>query len=101
MLTAPAPERTERLLTLGELADLGYGSRRANQIAIREGRIPAVVVGRSYKVRESDLYLLTEPAGPRGDAANPSALAARLVSTWPRLTAEQKLELGRLLSPTS
>lgn len=58
IVTAP-----ERLFSLRELSEMGYGSRRANQAAIREGRVPAVIVGKSYKVAASDLRYLVKPVG--------------------------------------
>ncbi|PFG69111.1 excisionase family DNA binding protein [Propionibacteriaceae bacterium ES.041] len=108
MTTAVASAGLERLYPLGELSKMGYGSRRTNLNRINSGEIPAVRVGNTYKIRESDLPRLAEPAGA---AATPepetavdvdalAALAAKVVSSWPRLSEERRAELGRLLATT-
>lgn len=92
----------ERLFSLRELAIAGYGTRDTLHKRIAQGTIPAVRVGNAWKVRERDLVLLTEPIGAEPtDVAGidyRNALAARIVSTWPRLSTECKAELGRLLA---
>jgi excisionase family DNA binding protein len=104
MSAAPAfTHRPERLFTLRELTAAGYGSRDTLHRRISTGVIPAVKVGNTYKVKESDLRLLAEPIGAA--PADPdtfddlATVAAQVVSTWPRLSDERKRELGRLLSP--
>lgn len=104
-MSSTVVDSPERLYSLRELSDMGYGSRRANQTLIRNGRVPAVLVGGAYKVAASDLHYLAQPAGPPRRAAasdtsveNLETIAASLVSTWPRLSPERKAELGRLLA---
>lgn len=59
-MSALAPS-IDRLYSLRELSELGYGSRNTNRELIAKRAIPAVIVGNSYKIRESDLHLLAVP----------------------------------------
>lgn len=64
---APPPDTEllpERLFELTFLHERGYGSRHHILNLINAGRVPAVKVGKSYKIRESDLHLLVEPVKP-------------------------------------
>lgn len=108
MTAAPAPT-LDRLYTLRQLQDAGYGDRITLTKRIHRDEIPAVKVGNRYMVYESDLRHLAEPvndAAAEKSAASPLAedlddlasLSARLVSTWPRLSDERKRELGALLA---
>ncbi|WP_119697611.1 hypothetical protein [Microbacterium halotolerans] len=109
-------ERPESLHSLRELAAAGYGSRKSLLARISADEIPAVQVGNAYKIRHSDLPLLAVPrndgirtadaepshASPPGHASEHpddelATMAARLVTTWPRLDDERKRELGHLL----
>lgn len=95
-------DRPERLFSLRELETAGYRGRDTLHKLIAAGDLPAVKVGNAWKVRERDLVLLAEPIGAKptdvSDTAYLEALAARIVSTWPRLSTERKAELGRLLA---
>lgn len=57
------PVLPERLYKLRDLAAAGYSSRVTLQRRITEGRIPAVKVSNTYKIRESDLPLIAQPVG--------------------------------------
>lgn len=96
------PERPERLYSLRELSEMGYGSRRTLQTRIHEGKVPAVLVNHGYKIRASDLHLLAEQVGLSSTSAvnidDLAELAAKVVSTWPRLSDDRKAELSRLLA---
>lgn len=95
-------EDPERLYSMKELEELGVGSRRKHLELIREGRLPAVKVGKTYKVRARDLHLLAEPVGPAPTPAvhvdELAMIAAQVVSIWPRLSAERRAEFGRFLA---
>lgn len=99
----------DRLYTLRELQEAGYGDRITLTRRIHNGEIPAVRIGNRFKVYESDLHRLAEPVSDAAPATSVTsaladdfddlaALAARMVATWPRLTADRKAELGRLLA---
>lgn len=95
-------ERPDDLYSMRTLEEMGLGSRRTNLELIRQGRLPAVLVGNAYKVRARDLHLLAKPVGPAPTPAvsvdELAVIAAKVVSTWPRLSDERKAELGRLLA---
>lgn len=59
----PSAPTLERLYTLAELEKAGYGSRRYLMQGIKDRKFPAVMVGKSYKVFESDLPKLLVAAG--------------------------------------
>lgn len=59
----------DRLYSMKELSELGYGSRRHNLKLIAEGKLPAVLVAGAYKVRASDLHLIAVPVTPECDDA--------------------------------
>jgi excisionase family DNA binding protein len=76
---------------------------------IHTGRLPAVRVGKQFMVKESDLERLMTPVhaadsapqrqgSSEADLTDLAALAARMVSSWPRLTEQRKAELSRLLA---
>jgi excisionase family DNA binding protein len=92
----------ERVFSLRQLEAAGYPGRDTLHKLIAAKELPAVKVGNAWKVRERDLVFLAEPIGAVptdvDDVRYLEALAARIVSTWPRLSAERKLELGRLLA---
>ncbi|MFP3397656.1 hypothetical protein SB749_15100 [Brevibacterium sp. SIMBA_078] len=96
------PERPERLYSLRELSEMGYGSRRTLQTRIHEGKVPAVLVNHAYKIRASDLHLLAEQVGclatPVMTVDDLAELTAKVISTWPRLSDDRKAELSRLLA---
>lgn len=118
MSVAVAPAATggpERLFSLRELEAAGYGSRSRLQTLVKSGVVPTIWVGNARKVRARDLHKLAEsttvdltaveplphdggPSADQSDSAFCDALAQRIVSTWPRLSADQKAELGRLLA---
>lgn len=98
----------ERLYSLRELYEMGYGHRHTITKLIREGRVPAVKLGNGYKIRERDLRFLRDPQSKVSDNAEaftrePSLgdYVKALVDTFPTLTANEKAELGRLLSPAA
>lgn len=101
-MSTPLIERPERLFSLRELASAGYGTRDTLHKRISLGMLPAVRVGNAWKVLERDLVLLAEPIGAAPTDVDEveylNALAARIVSAWPRLSTERKAELGRLLA---
>lgn len=59
---------TAPLLTVAEVADLFRVSSMTVYRLIRNGELPAVRVGRSYRVREDDLqaYLQAQVVDPEG-----------------------------------
>lgn len=93
----------EPIYTAAELSKLGWGHKNTVLQNIREGDVPVVALdGRgTVGVRESDLHLLKKP---RHAVVAPAefdglaVMAAQVVAAWPRLSAERKAELGRLLS---
>ncbi|GAB3563250.1 hypothetical protein [Spelaeicoccus albus] len=101
MATAPA---LERLYALRQLHDAGYGDRVTLTKRIREGVLPAVKVGNAFKIRERDLHLIgasinmpeddsrVAPTDELGD------LVKNVVDAFPQLSADQKCQLGRLLT---
>lgn len=97
----------ERLYTLSELSEAGHGDRRTITKLILEGRLPALKVSNGYKVRESDLHLLGQPAvvgvevGSLSREPSLGEYVKALVDTFPGLNANQKAELGRLLAPAA
>ncbi|MDQ0648601.1 hypothetical protein QFZ53_002797 [Microbacterium natoriense] len=99
----------DRLYSLRELQEAGYGDRITLTKRIHSGEIPAVRVGNRFKVYESNLRHLAHPVGDaaverpvtagRADELDDlAALAARMVATWPRLSNDRKQELDRLLT---
>ena len=56
-----APFTEARLLTVNEVADLLRVSRMTVYRLIKQGDVPALKVGRSYRLREQDIHsYLTE-----------------------------------------
>ena len=104
MTANPNLERLERFWKLSELQAAGRGERSTLMKRIHDHTLPAVKVGNSYRIRNSDLHLIAEPVGvpstdeaPVVDLDDLAAVAAQMVSTWPTLTDDRKRELGRLL----
>lgn len=92
----------ERLIPLSELTAAGYGTRPTLTKRINDGSLPAVRVNGGYKIRERDLPLIAVPTHPVEKAASDlDALVRSIVDQFPRLSAEQKNELGRLLAPVA
>jgi hypothetical protein len=107
---------TDRELTLHEAFAEGWGHPSTLRKRVKDGRLPAEQVDDrgTYVVLESDLMRQPDlvrlrrsrgiplPArGTQDEAVNLddlASLAARLVATWPELSAERKRELGRLLA---
>jgi excisionase family DNA binding protein len=99
----------DRLYSLRELQEAGYGDRITLTKRIHAGKIPAVRVGNRFKVYESDLRHLAHPVGDAAvetpettaradELADLATLAAQMVvATWPRLSDDRKQELSRLL----
>lgn len=105
-------------LTLYEASVAGWGHTQTLRRRIKAGKLPAervddrgtFIVRQSDLMRQPDLVRLRKskglPALPTecpvaavpADLDDLAALAARIVSTWPRLSAERKSELGRLLA---
>ena len=59
-MSAP-PATPDRLYSVRELQELGYGSRNTIRRRIAEGVVPALRVGKTIKIRESDLQCLVVP----------------------------------------
>lgn len=98
----------ERLYSLRELYEMGYGHRHTITKLIREGRVPAVKMANGYKIRERDLRFLRDPKSKDSGSSDtftrePSLgdYVKALVDTFPKLDANEKAELGRLLSPAA
>ncbi|MBP1325080.1 excisionase family DNA binding protein [Leucobacter exalbidus] len=88
------------LLSPRKVADeLGYISHATVLVRIHEGLLPALRVGTHFKVRRSDMHLLARPV--KASAVQFDALVKDIVDTLPKLNAEQKGELGRLLAPAA
>ncbi|WP_313420552.1 hypothetical protein [Brevibacterium casei] len=64
-----AIDTLDRLYSVRELWELGYGSKNSIRALIADGVVPAVKVGNRFKVRESDLYLIAVPVTPRAVSA--------------------------------
>lgn len=62
-----------RLYTVPELTQMGLGSKNTIRQRIHEGAVPAVKVGRAFKVRETDLHYLAVPYTPASAAEAESA----------------------------
>lgn len=56
--------KLERLYSLSELAAAGYANRSTLFRMVKDQRIPAVMVGRNIRVRESDLDHVVKPVEP-------------------------------------
>src|SRR5699024_7225103 len=97
-----------------ELSQMGFGHPTTIRARIHEMGVPTEILdGRgTFAVRKSNTHMLRKP-GRRGSTVLPAAdaplmrpsdvddlaaLAARMVSTWPRLSDERKRELGALLT---
>lgn len=59
----------DRLYSVRQLWALGYGSKNSIRARIHEGAVPAVRVGKTLKVRESDLHHLAVPVEPAEEAS--------------------------------
>lgn len=111
----PVADHTEpldRLYKLSELSAAGWGDRRTITKLINNGTLPAMKIGNSFRIRERDLDLLRElrglepvasTSGRTFPALNDSLgdYVKALVDTFPKLDAEHKAELGRLLRPAA
>ncbi|WP_067247012.1 MerR family transcriptional regulator [Microbacterium resistens] len=104
-MTATVMDSSLRLYTLRELTDAGYGSRQYLLNRIHSGELPAVRIGKYWKVRESDLAAVagTDPAELRAaeiaaEYSDLASVAASVVATWPRLSDERRAELRLLLA---
>lgn len=96
------------LLALRAAHERGWPKPHTLRKYVHAGRLPAVRVGKQFMVRESDLERLITPvdadSGPRIQGPSPddltelAALAARMVTSWPRLSEQRKADLGRLLA---
>lgn len=95
----------ERLYSLRELQNAGYGNRIVLNQRINRGELPAVKVGNAYRIRESDLGLIAIPHEATGQSVrsvvNLDVLVQQVAENISRLTAEQKLALGHLLTPSA
>lgn len=99
----------ERWYTLRKIEEAGLGDRQTTLRLIHKGRVPATKIAGSYKIREGDLHLLTDPGALGTNVAAPVVkkdtdvveYIKALVDTFPVLTVEQKNELGRLLTPVA
>lgn len=117
MLAPVAHSPSGREATIHEWSAEGWGHPATLHRRIRDGRLPATRIdGRgTYLVREADLLAQPDlvrlrrrsrmgPVVASETVTNDvglddlAALAARMVATWPRLTAERRAELGRLLA---
>lgn len=107
-MTATAPT-LERLYSLRELNEAGYGDRRTIMKLIHENKVPARKIGTAFKIRESDLPLIGEPLGaapskPRAAAKPADDLGdyvKALVDRFATLPSEEKATLWQILSPAS
>lgn len=99
----------ERWYSVREIDEAGLGDRQTTIRMIRRGDVPAAKIAGSYKIRESDLHLLTGAGAMGVNVAAPvvkkdtdvGEYIKALVDTFPKLNDEQKNELGRLLSPAA
>lgn len=98
----------DRLYSLRELYEMGYGFRHTISKFIHEGRVPAIKVGNSYQIRESDLHLLGEwtlgdylKAIAKADFFSQSLLGERVkafVDLFPYLSTSDKITFRRALT---
>lgn len=64
------PTTLDRLISLRELEQNGYGGRATLTKLIKRGEVPGVLTPGGYKVYESDLHFIAVPVVPEdGDAA--------------------------------
>lgn len=100
-----APPRVE--LTVPEAARRLRRHPQTVREYIHAGVLPAHRLGaREWRIYESDLARLRGPGSDdeerppsvTGQYDDLASMAARIVSTWPRLSDERKAELGRLLA---
>lgn len=99
-MSAEAIPFNDQLLTLRELENAGYGSRHFLRDRINTGKLPAVKVGKSFKVRRGDLHLLASPIGAEHQESSPTLcdLLTSLVTSYPRLDNESKKQLSQVLA---
>lgn len=121
MSTLTTTRSAPRRFTVQEAAAHGYGHPSTIRARIKSGRLPAERIDDrgTYWISEADLeqsdLVRFKPAGftgesveaapaPVADLANDleglAVMAAQIVATWPRLSAERKAELGKLLAAT-
>ncbi|OFL67444.1 MULTISPECIES: hypothetical protein [unclassified Brevibacterium] len=55
------PSTPDRLYSVRELQELGYGSKNTIRRRIAEGVVPALMVANTVKIRETDLKYLAVP----------------------------------------
>ncbi|MBE4695401.1 helix-turn-helix domain-containing protein [Brevibacterium casei] len=90
-------EGSDPYMALRRAHDLGWPHPHTPRGYIHSVKLPAVRVGKQFMVRRSDLERLGTPVRPanaleRSEADDPTylddlaALAAKVVSTWPRLS---------------
>lgn len=113
MATSNLATKPPRMYSLRELDEAGYGGRHKIMRMMQAGQVPAKKIGNAYKICETDLHLLSEPAIPgvagkpsnerpsRADEPTMGEYIKALVDTFPKLDADQKAELGKLLAPAS
>lgn len=104
-LSAPATDVSEldpnEMLSPRQVAkELGADVVSASTVLAyaRTGKIPAVRVSNRYKIRRSDIHLMIDPTG--ADAYLDSLIKG-IVDNFPKLNADQKSQLGRLLAPAA
>lgn len=93
--TAPRLDRDE-LLSVKEVSERGFGSVQTIRNRIRRGEIPGVQVGRTFKVRASDLPALYKPYGDFEDDGLDAAVQ-QIIQHAERLTESQRDRLNSLL----
>ncbi len=111
MATTTPLDSSLRLYSLRDLTAAGYGSRAHLLGLIHSGELPAVMIGNAWKIRELELAAYagvevgdlqdrraTDSAAKADEMSDLAAVVSRVVSTWPRFTAERRAELSRLLS---
>lgn len=90
---------TQRYLSLREASDLGFGGVSTFRKKIAAGELPAVRVGRQYRVLQSDLEVLAEPVSSKTSAI-PDPIrewAREVAASAPPLTASQAAEVARII----
>ncbi|WP_426716783.1 excisionase family DNA-binding protein [Corynebacterium auriscanis] len=99
----PTTHPCQPYLSLREASELGYGGNSTLRKKIATGQLPAIRVGRQYRVLQSDLEALAEPVSPGPGNILESIpdhirdWARDVASSAPPLTASQAAAVTRII----